>query len=169
MTGRLWHGVPLLLLALSPWGPAAAQALDDYLAHGYGIVRTTFLHGQFLGCHRADELVFEDGSRLICARTMSQFDYQPRVIVLARAGEQPSVVLIGRHAVSGGLTRLGDQDFARPLPVFAEPFDDARLPDPASLNEVTSATAAQSLNLTQPKGLIRPLNALQMTPLSGPK
>ncbi len=140
---------------------AGGRSLDEYLAHGYGVVRATAFAGEFLGCRRDGELVFEDGSRLLCGRTTVQIAHDPRVLILARSGSVPSVVLIGSLAVPGRLSRLGTRVLARPLPVAAAPFEEALPPDPAR-GAPGALTAIRSLNDLQ---TVSPWPALKPMPM----
>jgi hypothetical protein len=110
-------------LAMAVTHRAGAASLDEYLRHGYRIYRITSVTGAFTGCSSRQTLTFADSSVFNCASTHSQIAYQPRVYILSRGVERPSVVIIGTSSYSGSISRLGDKTLPRALSITADPLD----------------------------------------------
>lgn len=108
--------------------PARAQLLDDFLQHGYGVIRSTTFAGGFDGCRRGQELSFADGSTFLCATTLTLSAYAPRVYILRQAADPPSVLIIGGHLLGGALTRLGGRALPVPLNMQIDALDLKTLP-----------------------------------------
>ena len=98
-------------------GPARAASIDDYLGAGYEILVQTYVPGVFTGCRRGLQLTMADGSRFTCTQGGTQASFGPRVYVLARAGDPPSVVLIGSQSYAGVVLQLGGNTYLVPRPV----------------------------------------------------
>jgi hypothetical protein len=111
---------------------AGAASLDEYLRHGYRIYRITSVTGAFTGCSSRQTLTFADGSVFNCASIHSQIAYQPRVYVLSRGVERPSVLIIGTSSYSGSISRLGDKALPRAISIIADPLDNERTSRPTS-------------------------------------
>ncbi len=147
---------------------AHGQSLDAFLGAGYSVVRTTFVVGAFEGCVKDTTIVFADSSRFLCGATRPQFVYQPRVSILRKDADLPSVVLVGGRPLKGALVQLGQQHYAVPLNIQEDPLDLAN-PPPASpqTGALRSIAPIESLNELQAQLSVR-LNDAQPLPLPTP-
>jgi hypothetical protein len=121
-----------MTLAMAVTHRARAASLDEYLQHGYRIYRITNVTGAFTGCSPRQTLTFADGTVFNCASIHSQMAYQPRVYILSRDVERPSVVIIGTSSYSGSISRLGERSLPRALSITADPLDSERATKPIS-------------------------------------
>ena len=147
-----------LLLAALPAVPASAVSVDDLLAHGYSVAAATRLAGLWTGCVRQHRLSFADGSVFACARTQAQTGYEPRVTVLRRGGDPPSVVMVGSTVLSGELLRFKLHDYAVPLRMDGNPLPASASATPGALSPTGSIpslnTVTEQLNGPLPQGSV---------------
>jgi hypothetical protein len=154
-----------LCLGVWPCVQTRAQSLDDFLAQGYSVVRTTVYPGAFDGCRKSQTIQFADGSRFFCGATRPQFVYAPRVLILRKDTDAPSAVIVGGRPLKGALVQLGQQHFGTPLNIQEDPLDLAVPPPaPPQTGALQAVEPVQSLNQLQ-QTLSTRLNDAQSKPL----
>ncbi|HWY14133.1 MAG TPA: hypothetical protein VNX86_03225 [Rhizomicrobium sp.] len=104
--------ISFAVLALMVMGtalrPALAAPMDDYLAKGYEIARSTTVAGTFHGCSRYRIIQFSDGSSFSCSRATSpRYLVNSRVYILRKSDDPDIVVLINGQAFAGTITSWG--------------------------------------------------------------
>lgn len=147
--------------------PALAAPIDDYLAEGYAIVRSTTVAGIFSGCTKNRSVRFSDGTIFSCTRSTPRRHLENgRVYILRKSDIPEVVVLIAGEPFDGTLLSWGGR--TEKLEASIDPPQSPQTAiNPATTGEIAPIQPSESISQLQDDRTTR-LNDAQIQPVRPP-